>query len=190
MGAQLSSGDDASGGVNERYHIQKVKLGTGAFGTVWRAVDRQTSELVAMKQLDKNKMAKNHVKSKDVQREVDMMRAYFHENLLRLIATFDDGQFIYLALEYCGDGDLADKMKERSFRLQDHEAAAWMRQICAAIAELHRQGICHRDIKPDNFMISGEILKLADFGLAVFLKQGSLLNDKSGTPAFMAPELV
>merc|ERR1719316_1349205 len=63
-----------------------------------------------------------------------------------------------------------------------------MRQVVSAVAGLHLRGICHRDVKPDNFMFSGNILKLVDFGLAVFLIPGQLLTEKSGTPMFMAPE--
>jgi len=189
MGAQPSTpAQGGDGGVSQRYYVQKVKLGAGSFGTVWRAVDRKTGQPVAMKQLDKAKMATRKVKRQDVEREMQMMRTCFHENLLRLFATFEEEKFIYLALEYCGDGDLADKIREKNFRLRNQEVVVWVRQICAAISQLHSKGVCHRDIKPENFMVSGELLKLADFGLAVFLPRGSLLMEKCGTPAFMAPE--
>jgi len=83
--------------------------------------------------------------------------------------------------------------------LREGEAAAWVQQMCSAIAFLHTtKRICHRDIKPDNFMVSegpsagkdgsGGVLKLADFGLAVFLPPGQVLSEKCGTPAFMSPE--
>merc|ERR550525_942597 len=64
-----------------------------------------------------------------------------------------------------------------------------MNYILSAIAFLHRKGICHRDVKPDNFMVAKGTLKLADFGLATFVPPGKLLKDKCGTPAFMAPEI-
>lgn len=70
--------------------------------------------------------------------------------------------------------------------------AEWARQICGAIRALHSKNICHRDVKPDNFMVSGadpSLLKLSDFGLATFLQDGQRLKQKCGTPAFMAPEL-
>mmetsp|Transcript_122497 Transcript_122497/g.215888 ORF Transcript_122497/g.215888 Transcript_122497/m.215888 type:complete len:722 (+) Transcript_122497:169-2334(+) len=190
-GGGPGSGSD----LEARYFLQKVKLGQGSFGAVWRAVDRKTDEIVAVKQLDKAAMPKRGVTRKDIEREVEMMRACQHENITRFFDSFEDDRSIYLALEYCDGGDFGDKVKERGMGLQESEAADWMAQICSAIQALHRKSVCHRDIKPDNFMVAGvqagaATLKLADFGLAMFLPRGKLLNDKCGTPAFMAPEQV
>merc|ERR1719199_710104 len=102
------------------------------------------------------------------------MQAAKHVNITQLHGTFEDNQSIYLALEYCDGGDFGDKVKERGMGLREEEAADWMAQICAAIAALHTKGICHRDIKPDNFMVAGDTLKLTDFGLALFLPRGKL----------------
>jgi len=69
----------------------------------------------------------------------------------------------------------------------------WTHQMLSAIAFLHQKQVCHRDVKPDNFLVAQPSsgppsLKLADMGLAVQCPPGSLLSDKCGTPAFMAPE--
>eukprot|EP00929_Paragymnodinium_shiwhaense_P092038 TRINITY_DN51916_c0_g2_i1.p1 TRINITY_DN51916_c0_g2~~TRINITY_DN51916_c0_g2_i1.p1 ORF type:complete len:696 (-),score=186.50 TRINITY_DN51916_c0_g2_i1:103-2190(-) len=180
--------------VDERYHVQKVKLGSGSFGTVWKAVDRQNGVTVAMKQLSREKLPQQGQSLRDIEREVAMMKACHHENLLALIDVFVDAKFIFLALEYCEGGDFGDKIKELGKGLMDHEVAEWMRQVCSGIAMLHSKGICHRDIKPDNFMVlhggaREGLLKLSDFGLAVFAPPSKLLKEKCGTPAFMAPEL-
>jgi serine/threonine protein kinase len=177
------------GKLEDRYFLQKVKLGQGSFGTVWRAVDRQNNNVVAIKQLEKAAMPRRGVRQQDIEREINVMQALQHENVTRLLDTFVDQKSIYLALEYCDGGDFGDKVKERGLAVSEGEAADWMRQILSAISALHKQGVCHRDIKPDNFMVHGETLKLADFGLAVFLTPGRLLTDKCGTPAFMAPEI-
>lgn len=178
----------SQGKLEDRYYLQKVKLGQGAFGTVWRAVDRQSNAAVAVKQLDKASMPRRGVKREDIEREINVMQAMNHENVLRLLDTFEDHSSIFLALEYCDGGDFGDKVNERGLSLEEPQAAAWMRQILSAIAALHAKNVCHRDIKPDNFMVHGEVLKLSDFGLALFLTRGRLLTDKCGTPAFMAPE--
>lgn len=190
-------GQAGNGGTSleDHYFLQKVKLGEGSFGTVWRAVDRRTNEVVAMKQLNKSSLPRRGVPRSAIEREIAMMKACEHENITKLFATFEDEKTISLALEYCDGGDFGDKVKERGLAIQEWEVAEWMQQICSALAALHFKGICHRDIKPDNFMVkehgsrsSRGQLKLADFGLAVYLPKGRLLREKCGTPAFMAPE--
>mmetsp|Transcript_24276 Transcript_24276/g.76322 ORF Transcript_24276/g.76322 Transcript_24276/m.76322 type:complete len:556 (-) Transcript_24276:101-1768(-) len=174
--------------LDDRYYLQKVKLGQGSFGTVWRAVDRHTNSVVAIKQLEKAAMPRRGVRKQDIEREINVMQAVSHDNITQLLGTFEDHSSIYLALEYCDGGDFGDKVKEKGLGLQESEAAEWMRQIISAIGSLHSKCICHRDIKPDNFMVHGDQLKLSDFGLALFLPRGRLLTEKCGTPAFMSPE--
>lgn len=180
--------------LEERYFLQKVKLGQGSFGTVWRAVDKHKGITVAIKQLDKATLPRRGVTRQDIEREISMMKACSHENITKLFDTFEDNSSIYLALEYCDGGDFGDKVRERGLVAEEKEVAEWMRQMCAAICALHAKSICHRDIKPDNFMVSEAtpqasfMLKLSDFGLAIYLPKGKLLQEKCGTPAFMAPE--
>lgn len=175
--------------LDEIYFVQKVKLGQGSFGTVWRAKNRKSGITVAIKQMDKASMPKRGVKRHDIEREVSMMRACSHEYITKLYDTFEDQTSIYLALEYCDGGDFGDKVRELGPVIKEEDTAEWMRQMCEALYHLHSKGICHRDIKPDNFMVLGDsTLKLSDFGLAVHLPPGGILTDKCGTPAFMAPE--
>lgn len=194
MGQAESAGAGGNAKVEDRYYKQKIKLGQGSFGTVWRAVDRTNERVVAMKELNKAEMPKRGVTREDVKREVELMKAVRHENITILYDTFEDRDFISLALEYCDGGDFGDKVKERGMNLTETECADYMAQICGAIQALQAKTIVHRDIKPDNFMVSGtgdkSVLKLTDFGLACFLTRGKLLQDKCGTPAFMAPEQV
>jgi len=183
MGHQISQAR-----LEDRYYLQKVKLGEGSFGTVWRGVDRVTGQDVAIKQLDKAAMPRRGVREQDIEREIAVMQAVSHPNITKLLDSFDSPSSIYLALEYCNGGDFGDKVKERGLNLEESEAAEWTRQIISAIAALHLKCVVHRDIKPDNFMVSNGSLKLCDFGLAMFLPRGRLLTEKCGTPAFMSPE--
>jgi len=185
---QGSSSYVSSNKLEDRYYVQKDKLGRGSFGTVWRAVDKQSNVIVAVKQLDKSVIAERGAKRSDVEREIAMMKSCIHEHVIRLLEIFEDRSSVYLALEYCGGGNFDDKIKERGRSIQEHEAGDWMFQILSAIAALHFKSICHRDIKPENFMFSGNTLKLTDFGMATPVQPGQLLVEKCGTPAFMAPE--
>lgn len=180
--------------LEEKYFIQKVKLGQGSYGNVWRAVDRETNRIVAVKQMERAKIQRSGIKPEDVRREIAVLRACNHESIIRLFDAYKDAAgTIYMALEYCEGGDFGDKVRERSETLQEFEVADWMHQILSAIAYLHDRRVCHRDIKPDNFMVglNGEQanrLKLADFGLAIPVAPGQLLTERCGTPAFMSPE--
>eukprot|EP00397_Hematodinium_sp_SG-2012_P019427 GEMP01019956.1.p1 GENE.GEMP01019956.1~~GEMP01019956.1.p1 ORF type:complete len:597 (+),score=85.07 GEMP01019956.1:96-1886(+) len=179
----------------DKYHIQKVKLGGGSFGTVWRSINRETKEVVAMKAINIEGCRQKGLTENDLKREIDMLReSKGCINITQLLDTFQDSTTYYMALEYCEGGDFGDKVKERGRAVEEWEAANWMRQIVNAIAFLHNKNIIHRDIKPDNFLIGGpvggpEVLKLSDFGLALKLEHRLMsLQQKCGTPAFMAPE--
>jgi len=164
-------------------------LGQGSFGTVWRAVRKSTGDVVAMKQLSKSTLPTRGVRRIDIEREIRIIGSSRHQNILRLYETFEDDESIYMALEYCDGGDFGDKVLERGPAIKESEVAHWVQQILSAISYLHSQGICHRDIKPDNFLVSQPAtLKLADLGLAVTCPLGALMADRCGTPAFMAPE--
>jgi serine/threonine protein kinase len=174
--------------LGDRYYVEQTILGRGTFGTVWRAVDKQNNDIVAVKQLNKADIADGRVTRSEVEREIATHRSCIHKHIVRLFEIFEDKKSIFLALEYCGDGNLADKVKGRGRSIQEHEAADWMIQILSAITALHSKSICHRDIKASNFMFSGNTLKLSDFGLATTVQPGQLLVDKCGTAIFMAPE--
>lgn len=177
----------ASPSIQDRFFLQKVKLGEGGFGKVWRAVDKQSGDLVAVKQLDKAVAIRQGLTREMLEREISVMQAVSHENVTQFFGSWEDGTNLFLVLEYCDGGDFGDKVSERGLNLEEAAAAEWMRQILSAIAALHDKRICHRDVKPDNFMVHGSVLKLSDFGLAIYLPKGRL-QEKCGTPAFLAPE--
>jgi serine/threonine protein kinase len=174
--------------LEDKYYLQKVKLGQGSFGVVWKGIEKETSTFVAVKQMDKAVLPKRGVKREDIEREVSVMKVVKHDNILQLLDFYEDSSYISFVLEYCDGGDFGDKVKERGETLTEDEAAVWTRMIVSSIMALHRKDVCHRDIKPDNFMVSRGVIKLADFGLAISVPQGKMLTERCGTPAFMAPE--
>lgn len=177
--------------LDDKYFLQKVKLGQGSFGVVWRGVEKASGTTVAVKQMDKAQLPRRGVKREDIEREVSVMKVVSHENILRLYDFCEDRQYISFVLEYCDGGDFGDKVKEKASSITEEEAGHWMKQILRSILALHSKDVCHRDIKPDNFMVSkSQAIKLADFGLAIILQKGKLLTEKCGTPAFMAPEQI
>ena len=105
---------------------------------------------------------------------------------------FEDKSRKYLVLELC-DGDLFDYLDERHFSLEEEEQVDILKQITSGVNYLHSIGICHRDLKLENIMISmrdGQpVLKIADFGMSALLEVGQKMKGVAGTIAYCAPEI-
>ena len=106
-------------------------------------------------------------------------------------------------MEYCDDGDLSDKIKERreSQLLNDKpdyfsesQVLNWFTQICLGVKHMHDNSVIHRDLKPENILIEGykefDKLKIIDFGDAYTFSQNEVITEKIGTPYYVAPEVL
>jgi serine/threonine protein kinase len=168
---------------------KKDKLGAGSFGTVWRVQRRSDGALFAMKEIDLRKPGMQHA-----MKEVETMTALPpHRNVVRLHEHWKskDGKDMWLLLEYCSQGTLAQFLFSTA-RLPD--AALWdlSGQLLQALLLFERHRIVHNDIKPENiFIMEGSIPKIGDLGLARFTSVGSVLSKMpGGTPLFQAPEVL
>ena len=130
-----------------------------------------------------------------IKEEIAIMKKLNHGNLVSLIEVLDDPRedSLYMVLEMCQKGvimkvavgETADPYDEESCR-------CWFRDLILGIEYLHAQGVIHRDIKPDNLLLTDDdVLKIVDFGVSeMFEKQSEMLTAKSaGSPAFLPPEL-
>ncbi|EPE34095.1 Protein kinase-like (PK-like) [Glarea lozoyensis ATCC 20868] len=130
-----------------------------------------------------------------IKEEIAIMKKLNHPNLVSLIEVLDDPEedSLYMVLEMCkkgvvmkvGLGEQADPYDMESCR-------CWFRDLILGIEYLHAQGVAHRDIKPDNLLLTDDdVLKIVDFGVSeMFEKQSEMLTAKSaGSPAFLPPEL-
>lgn len=188
--SMMGQGRTSTEALDDRYFVQKVKLGEGALATVFRGKEKATGKVVAIKQINKIALKGRNFCNDDIKREAYAMKLCEHPNILKCYDRFEDNQCIFVVLEYCDGGDFGDMIKEKAQSLREYEAAGWIKQICRAIQALHSKQVCHRDIKPENFILAGyTVAKLCDFGLAVVLDKGKLLKEKCGTPGFMAPEM-
>jgi len=186
----------AGGGKLEDFFVKtEVKLGTGSFGTVWRGLNKEDGKNVAIKEINKHGPGGRKASS-NYEKEVKMMSAIQHTNVVAFIKAFDTDPYFQMVIEYCDGGDLTDKIEQLGSRITTLIAADWIKQVLYAVRALHVMHIVHLDIKPANFLIShgdcesGTVLKLADFGLATYLpKADAKLFFRCGTPAFMAPEV-
>jgi len=131
-----------------------------------------------------------------IKEEIAVMKKLDHVNLVSLIEVLDDPEedSLYMVLEYCKKGVIMKVDLENEAEPYDPESCRhWFRDLVLGIEYLHAQGIVHRDIKPDNLLLTqDDTLKIVDFGVSeMFDKNKEMKIAKSaGSPAFMAPELV
>ncbi|XP_062506587.1 extracellular signal-regulated kinase 2-like [Corticium candelabrum] len=150
--------------VNSRYRV-KERLGKGAYGIVWKAVDRQTGEIVALKKIFD--AFQNETDAQRTYREVMFLQKFSgHDNVIKLlnVVQADHDQDLYLVFEYM-DTDLHAAIKSKI--LQDVHKQYIMYQLLKAMKFIHSGNVVHRDMKPSNVLLNSDCLvKLCDFGLA------------------------
>ncbi|BFF98809.1 citron rho-interacting kinase [Drosophila madeirensis] len=173
--------------VNADDFTIKALIGQGYFGNVHLVVERQTSDIYAMKKIKKSVVTTSQVKE-----ERDIMSARNSEWLINLQYAFQDNDNLYLIMEYMPGGDLLSLMS-RHGPFDEDLARFYLAELTLALHTLHEMGYVHRDIKPENILIDrfGHI-KLADFGNAAALdRDGHVLSlSPVGTPDYIAPELL
>ncbi len=173
-----------------RYEIIE-ELGAGGMGKVFRAFDRKLDEEVALKFIKPEVAADERILER-FRNEIKIARKITHKNVCRVHDLNEDGQTVYLTMEYVRGEDL-ESLIRRTKRLAPETALSLARQISQGLAEAHKLGIVHRDLKPQNIMIDKEgSAKIMDFGIARSLcTQGQTgTNMIIGTPEYMSPEQV
>lgn len=179
---------EAGLGADERYQIIR-RLGQGSFGRVFEALDRESGQRVAIKELT----AVNAMALAQFKHEFRTVQEVHHPNLVRLDALFEDRGKWMIAMELVEGVDLLDYIYiEATHRYFDeHRLRDVFLQLAEGLMALHAAGVVHCDVKPNNMLITAEDrLVLLDFGLAT----GMDLNAQAfrqaglGTLAYMAPE--
>jgi len=159
-------------------------LGEGAMGQVYLAQDITLGRRVALKLIKRSVMQS----SDGVERFLEEARATAHFNHPHIVTIHAVGEHDgrpYLALEYLDGQSLRARIAAGPLPVR--EALGYCRDVAEAIAEAHRRGLVHADLKPDNVVLSRDgRVRVVDFGLARFA--GASPNNGSGTPAYMAPE--
>jgi serine/threonine protein kinase len=166
------------------------KIAEGGMGTVYKARERQGGRTVAIK-LVSPQMASNPVFLQRFEKEYNAARSLDHPNVIRALDYGTAGGLPYLVMEYV-DGESLGQRLGREGRLPEAEAIRLVGQVAQALQKAHKQGLIHRDVKPDNIMLTRDgQAKLADLGLVKELETDINLTRTGrglGTPHFMAPE--
>ena len=181
--------------IERRYAIER-HIGGGAYGVVWRAVDRRTKNLVALK-----KVFDAFSNAQDAQRtyrEVMLLQRLSHPNIVKLLATHraSNGQDLYLTFEMM-ETDVNSAIRASALLPLHKQYISY--QLIRAVSYLHARGLVHRDLKPANMLLNSDChVKIGDFGLARSVIRAvtdthnppTLLTDYIATRWYRAPEVV
>ncbi|XP_075024205.1 serine/threonine-protein kinase ULK1 isoform X6 [Calonectris borealis] len=204
---------------------RKDLIGHGAFAVVFKGRHKEKPELeVAVKCINKKNLAKSQTL---LGKEIKILKELKHENIVALYdfqaAVFVDispspvdwlrwpprhpehesqpelANSVYLVMEYCNGGDLADYLHTMR-TLSEDTIRLFLQQIAGAMKMLHSKGIIHRDLKPQNILLSyaggrksnpnNIRIKIADFGFARYLQNNMMAATLCGSPMYMAPEVI
>ncbi|KAJ0961195.1 hypothetical protein J5N97_000838 [Dioscorea zingiberensis] len=166
----------------EGYKVIK-EVGDGTFGTVWRALNKQSGEVVAIKKMKKKYYSWEECVNL---REVKSLQRMNHPNIVKLKEVIRENNVLYFRFNTC----LYQLMKDRSKPFSELEVRNWCFQILQALAYMHHQGYFHRDLKPENLLVTKKIIKLADFGLAREISSQPPYTEYVSTRWYRAPEIL
>jgi 5'-AMP-activated protein kinase, catalytic alpha subunit len=184
-------GTDMKGSVlMDRFEIGRM-LGQGTFAKVYHGKNLATNQSVAIKVIDKEKIAKVGLMDQ-IKREIKVMNVVRHPNIVQLYEVMATKSKIYFVLEYVRGGELFNKVSRG--RLREDVARKYFQQLISAVDFCHSRKVYHRDLKPENLLLDENgNLKVSDFGLSALAESkrvDGLLHTTCGTPAYVAPEVI
>ncbi|MCG8584581.1 MAG: serine/threonine protein kinase [Pirellulales bacterium] len=167
-------------------------LGTGTVGSIYRAAEKKTGNIYALKLL-LPMMAQEKLVVMRFERELYILERLNHPNIIRYYGRGRDGDQLFYVMELIKGATLKQVLGATK-TLPWPEAVECGRQICSALQHAHNHGVIHRDLKPGNIFVSEESgeLKLGDFGIARDMRSQDVTEAglTVGTYAYMAPELI
>ncbi|ELP90176.1 hypothetical protein EIN_406400 [Entamoeba invadens IP1] len=180
--------DTSGSDPNEIFCLKEV-LGTGSFGTVYRAVHRQSNFEMAIKILTVEKQQTDALKS-----EIDILKKCRSSNVVSYYGTIKiDEKTLWILMDLCAVGSVKDLMKKTMENLNEDQMRYVLNETLKGLVYLHSIKIIHHDIKAGNILLSldGKV-KLADFGVSQQYKdnEDKKADDFIGSPLFMSPEVI
>lgn len=177
--------------IDGKYEILK-QIGKGGMSIVFLAMDKRLNKQWAVKEIRKTANGKNNeVVVNSLLAEANLMKRLDHPALPRIVDIIDNGQTIYIIMDYI-EGESLDKILKEYGAQPQEQVIDWAKQLCDVLGYLHSQKhpIVYRDMKPANIMLKPEgNLKVIDFGIAREYKEQNLADTTIlGTPGYAPPE--
>ena len=175
-------------GLIENDYIIGDVCGSGAFATVRKVTSKVSGQVRALKIIKKQKGQD----SARMYLEVEILKKLIHPNIMQIFEFYEDKKNFYIITELCEGGELFDQIVDKG-SFSEIEAAWVMKQLMSAINYIHTNNIVHRDLKPENILLDtkkNNIIKIIDWGTARFFEKNKKMNKVSGTPYYIAPEVL
>eukprot|EP01062_Namystynia_karyoxenos_P058876 TRINITY_DN50328_c0_g1_i1.p1 TRINITY_DN50328_c0_g1~~TRINITY_DN50328_c0_g1_i1.p1 ORF type:complete len:541 (+),score=193.87 TRINITY_DN50328_c0_g1_i1:88-1623(+) len=179
-----------------RYRRIKV-VGKGSFGEAVLVRSRDDGKRYIAKTVDCQGMTEKD--RQDVYREIKILANVNHPNIVRYKEHYEEGDMLWILMEYADGGDLGVRIKDQRKKATDAGPVyfeeslimMWFLQICMAIKHLHDHHIVHRDLKTANiFLTTKNVVKIGDFGISTVLNNTvAVANTVCGTPYYFSPEI-
>lgn len=173
-----------------RYEVKEL-LGAGGMGLVFRAVDTELGEVIALKTLKKEMLDQDPNALERFKSEIRLARRISHRNVVRTHDLGEHSGAYFITMEYVEGRSLKELIRERG-RLPVPVTLTVGKQLCRALEVAHAAGVIHRDVKPQNMVVQSDgVLKVMDFGIArLATGHGSMTHAGMivGTPEYMSPE--
>ncbi|NP_989249.1 serine/threonine-protein kinase 4 [Xenopus tropicalis] len=162
------------------------KLGEGSYGSVYKASHKETSQIVAIKQIPVESDLQEIIKEIAIMQQCDSL------HVVKYYGSYFKNTDLWIVMEFCGGGSISDIIRLRKQTLKEDETATILQSTLKGLEYLHFMRKIHRDIKAGNILLNSEgTAKLADFGVAGQLTDTmAKRNTVIGTPFWMAPEVI
>ncbi|XP_072126020.1 cyclin-dependent kinase-like 1 isoform X1 [Mobula birostris] len=165
------------------------KIGEGSYGVVFRCRNKDTGQIVAIKKFMESE--DDPLIKKIALREIRMLKQLKHVNLVNLLEVFRRKRKLHLVFEYC-DHTVLNELDKYPRGVAEDQVKSIIRQTLQAVSFCHKHNCIHRDVKPENILITKQgVIKLCDFGFARILTgPGDDYTDYVATRWYRAPELL
>ena len=187
--------EETNGLPTMKYKVVQ-RVGDGAYGTVYLAVNLMTKAKVAMKKI--NKVKENEIDDMEIKNEIDILKKLDHPNIVKIIEFYSTPKAYYIITSFCQCGELYNQIK---YQYNENQLAVLFYQVFSGLYYLHSKNIVHRDLKLENILIT-EIekekttgknlfwIKIIDFGTAKIFEKNKSEKAVVGSSYYIAPEVL
>lgn len=171
------------------HYIIEKKIGHGAFAKVELASHELLGLKVAIKIISRKKISVDANFARCLN-EINIYKELNHKNVITMFEVLRSVNYLYIVMEYAAGGDLYTLLNNKS-RLSEAETRCYFRQIISGLEYCHAQGVCHRDLKLENILLTDrDRIKIADFGLSNRFVEGRLMETSCGSLRYATPEIL